>query len=379
MATIVLRTRAFLGAVAASILLVATMPSGAQAVASPDPVDTVSLSGDVVYDLVVLDSGRVIVGGRFHAIGSYSRSNLAAILPNGNADPDFAPRTDGQVRAIAVSEDGSRVFIGGTFTQVNGQPRHNLAAINPRTGALVSGWRADTGGRNPTVSSLAVSGGRLYVGGNFHTIDGNAKQMLAAIDVGSGDIERWSTWVNAPVNEVRVTRDGDTVWIGGDFTKIRGIERPYFGAINASTGQPTSFSGRDSTSRVITLTLSPDGRWVYTGHNDNRLNAYKVGSSEEPRWSRGMSGNVQAIAWTENTIYLGGHFHSFRDDGVPRVFFAALRRYSGETRSWNPKAEGFHKGVWSLDVHNGQLYAGGGFTKFDGVSQRLFAKFGGTA
>ena len=93
---------------------------------------------------MALDGGRVVLGGRFTGIGKYSRANLGAILPNGKPDLAFAPTTNGEVRAVAASEDGSRIFIGGTFTEVNGVARHNLAAINATTGALITGWRADT-------------------------------------------------------------------------------------------------------------------------------------------------------------------------------------------------------------------------------------------
>lgn len=275
---------------------------------------------------------------------------------------------------VAVSEDGSRLFIGGTFTEVNGVPRQNLAALDPYTGDLVDGWRADTTGTTPMVSSLAVSGDRLYVGGRFDGIDGSAKQKLAAVDVASGNLDVWDTWVNGAVNEVRVRPDGRHVWIGGEFTRIRGIDRPYFGAIDAVTGKTTPFAGLGNGSRVITLALSPNGRWVYTANNANRVNAYKVDSAT-PRWSRHTDGNVQAIAGSGTEVYLGGHYTQFDDEGTPRMFFAAVNAYSGAMTAWDPLATGTNKGVWSLVLDGQYLYAGGGFTHFAGVRQRLFAKF----
>jgi WD40 repeat protein len=372
------RPRILICALAAIAALVAPGLPSAQALATDGPVDTVSLGGDVVYDMAVLDSGRVIVGGRFTSVGSFKRTNLGAILPSGDADPDFAPTTNGDVYAIAASEDGSRIFIGGRFTQVNGQPRQNLAAINATTGALISGWQADTTGTNPKVTSLAVSGDRLYVGGKYNGIDGTSKQKLAALDASSGNLVRWSTWLNGGVNEVRVSPDGDTVWIGGEFTKIRGVERPYFGGIDADTGQPTAFNGLNNRARVITIAISPDGEWLFVGNNWNRIIAYRVNVSPTPVWQDHGSGNVQAFAVSADTLYLGGHFKGF-DDGSVRMGFAAFNRFTGAKTSWDPKATFFHKGTWSLVIDDGRLYAGGGFIKFGSVTQRLFAKFGGTA
>ncbi len=381
MATVLVRNRlpAVLSVVAAMIALVATLPPAARALPTGSPTDTVGLRGQVVFDLVVLDSGRVIVGGRFTEIGPFSRANLGAVLADGSADPDFAPTTNGDVRAIAVSEDGSRVFVGGTFTEVNGQPRHNLAALDATTGALVSGWRADTTGAKPMVSTLAVSGDRLLVGGRFSGIDGRHKEKLAAVDVTTGDFLRWSTWVNGAVNELRVTPDGATVWLGGEFTKVGGTPRRYVGGVDPVTGQLHAFDAQGNNSRLITLALSQDGKWLYTANNSNDVHAYKIGQAITPRWTNRGTGNTQAIVVTANKVYLGGHFKQFGEDGAPRVYFARLRRWTGELTGWNPRATGFHKGVWALAVHNGSLHASGGFTHFDGVKQRLFARFGGTA
>lgn len=74
--------------------------------------------------------------------------------------------TDGPVQAIAVASDGT-IYIGGDFTHVGTTttgmlPRSHLAAIDS-TGALTS-WdpRADN-----DVHALAVSGNTVYVGGDF--------------------------------------------------------------------------------------------------------------------------------------------------------------------------------------------------------------------
>lgn len=369
------RLRVVVCAFAAAVAL-ALPAAPAHASPSQGPEPTAGLGGQAVYDLVVLLSGRVILGGAFTSVGAYRRSNLGAVLANGEADPGFAPTVNGTVHAVAISEDGSRLFIGGTFTAVNGVPRHNLAALDPHTGALVGDWRADTTGGTPMVSSLAVSGDRLYVGGRYAGIDGSRKEKLAAVHVDTGNLIAWDTWVNGGVNEVRVSPDGGLVWIGGEFTRIRGVERPYFGAINAATGRTTRFAGLGNGSRLITLALSPNGRWIYTANNANRVNAYKI-DSFAPRWSRHADGNVQAIAGSGPAVYLGGHYTTFDDQGVPRMFFAEVDAYTGALTTWDPRATGANKGVWALVVDGQHLYAGGGFTHFDGERQRLFAKFDG--
>jgi hypothetical protein len=370
--------RAAAAAVAVATVLVAASLPAAHALPSLIPTATASLSGEDVFDLTVLPSGRVVLGGSFTAMGTYPRANLAAVLPDGTADPDFAPTTNGPVRAVAASSDGSRVFIGGTFTEVNGVPRQNLAALDAVTGELIPGWQADTTGAKPTVQSLAVLGNQLFVGGRFSGIDGTAKAKFVKLDATNGDPLKWNTWVNGAVNEVRVAPNGDTVWIGGEFTKIRGLARPYFGGVRPATGIPTSFVGTSNGSRIITLAVSPNSRWLYVGNNSDRVVAYKVTQSAAPRWSRKADGNTQAMAVSSEYLYLGGHFASFIDTVTDRLFFAAVDRFTGALTSWDPLATGYHKGCWALAIAGDHLYAGGGFLRFNGVRQRLFARFDGT-
>ncbi len=230
----------------------------------------------------------------------------------------------------------------------------------------------------PAVQSLAVSGNTLYVGGRFDAIGGVNKAKLAKVDATTGDVIKWNTWVNGAVNEVRVNPKGDTVWVGGEFTKIRGIARPYFGGINSTTGDVRNFNALGNGSRIITLAISPNGRWVYTANNSNLISAYKTGDSASPRWSRHTDGNTQAIAGSGPNVYVGGHFTEFDDEGTAQVFLAALDAYTGALKTWNPVATGSNKGVWTLATDATHLYAGGGFLRFNGVQQRLFARFDGT-
>jgi hypothetical protein len=372
------RLRTLSAAFAAGLVMITGLQGSAQASVSPTPTKTVSLSGPAVYDLVVLDSGRVILGGKFTAIGSFARSNVGAILPTGKTDPAFAPTTNGEVRAVAASEDGSRIFIGGTFTEVNGEPRQNLAAIDAVTGDLIQGWQADTTGTVPTVKSFAVDGNRLYVGGKFTGIDGTAKQKLAAVNVTTGDLVNWNTWVNGNVNEVRVSPDGATVWIGGSFTKIRGFTRSYFAGIDAVTGTPTAFNRDAFGGYVITVATNADGSTVYASTENNIVFAYRPAVSSNPIWERKMSGNTHAIAVSPTEIYIGGHFAGFNQPSINRPFLASIDPATGAATSWDPKASGIKSGTWSLVINGNNLHAGGQFTHFNGVQQRLYARFAGT-
>ena len=177
----------------------------------------------------------------------------------------------------------------------------------------------------------------------------------------------WATWVNGGVNEVRVSDDGTTVWIGGEFTRIRGIDRLYLGAIDATTGVPTAFSPTGSGGRIITIELGPDESWVYASTDNNTVFAYQHALSNDPTWLMKMSGNVQAMAATETDLYLGGHFSQFVTEHIARPFLGSANPSTGSATTWDPKASGLKGGGWAFVVKGGYLHAGGQFTHFDGV------------
>src|SRR5262249_56306105 len=73
-------------------------------------------------------SGGFYIGGDFTHVGGLARHGLAHILADRSVDPNFAPRPDREVDALAVS--GSTVYAGGFFTQIGGQPRDKIAALD---------------------------------------------------------------------------------------------------------------------------------------------------------------------------------------------------------------------------------------------------------
>jgi hypothetical protein len=71
----------------------------------------------------------------FTTVGGQSRERLAAIDKTTGLLAPWNPQANGTVRSIAVS--GGKVFVAGEFTAINGQPRSKLAVLDPETGRLL--------------------------------------------------------------------------------------------------------------------------------------------------------------------------------------------------------------------------------------------------
>jgi hypothetical protein len=357
-----------------ALVLVMIMPGAASASVSLVPEDTAAAAGEV-YALDVVD-GRAIIGGLFTGVGGQARSNVAAITADGKVDKVFNPGANGQVKAVAASEDGSVIFLGGLFTEAGGAQRANLAAVDAVTGEALAEWQADTAGTNPDVTSLAVHGNRLYVGGRFARIDGRRYSRMVALNASTGEL--LTGFQPAPdnkVTEVVVSPDGMTVYAGGAFSVLGGQPRLRAGSVDAITGSATSFSPSGSGGNAVTVGLSPDGQRFFVGTQNNTLFAYDSAVSNAPVWSIKTSGDTQAIAVSDDEMWIGGHFSQIVTGKIPRPFIASLDPVDGSVNAWNPQCAGPKMGVWALQHDGSHLHAGGLFASFNGVRQRGYARF----
>ncbi len=365
--------KGFRGLVGA-LVVVMLAPGTAAASVDVTPDDTAAVAGEV-YGMDVT-GGRAVIGGLFTGVGGQARSNVAAIKADGNVDKEFNPGANGKVMAVAASDDGSVIFLGGVFTEAGGAPRANLAAVDAVTGVALAHWQADTGGVNPDVNSLAVHGDRLYVGGRFARIDGSGYKRLVALDTATGDlVPGFRPAPDNKVTEVVVSPDGSTVYAGGAFGVLGGQARYRAGALDAQTGAATGFAPTGSGGNAVTVGLSPDGQRFFVGTQNNTLFAYDPAVSNNPVWSIKTSGDTQAIAVSDDEMWIGGHFSQIVTGKIPRPFIASLDPVDGSVNGWNPQCSGPKMGVWAL-VHDGtHLHAGGLFASFNGVRQRGYARF----
>ena len=366
--------RATVGALA----LVVLVPGSASATVKVTPDPTAKLSaGGAVYGMDhAAGTGKTYVGGIFTAVGGQPRTNAAAIGADGKVDPLFDPQVNGKVMAVAVSEDGGTVYLGGSFNEAGGAQRANLAAVDAVTGQAVAAWSANTAGTTSNVTSLAVHGDRLYVGGRFTGIDGTTRKRLVAISAPTGDlVPAFKPLPNKGVTEVVVSPDGSTVYAGGAFTKLGGQERLAAGSVAATNGAATTFNPSGDGGNAVTIALSPNGNRFFYGTENNTLFAYDPAISNDPAWSIKTSGNTQAIAVDNDEMWIGGHFSQIVTGHIARPFIASLNPATGSVNEWNPNCFGGKMGVWALVREGDHLHAGGLFNGFGDTRQRGYARF----
>jgi hypothetical protein len=193
-------------------------------------------AGNTVHALAVVTGPTTVVyvGGDFSTIGGQMRSYVASLTADTNFASVWNPNSNGNVYALAAS--GSTIYVGGLFSMIGGQGRGEIAALNAGGSGTATSWNPDAAAGGG-VSALAVSGGAVYVGGDFlgfGLVTPIFRNRIAAIDALSGAITPWNPNANSTVAALAVS--GSKIYAGGDFTTIGGQGRNRIASLDAVSG-----------------------------------------------------------------------------------------------------------------------------------------------
>lgn len=142
---------------------------------------------------------------------------------------------------FSIAEAGDLIVLGGSFTQVqaaNGGPiltRNRLVAFNKFSGEISSSF---TPSANGTVRSVvpAADGQSVYVGGQFSQVDGVATRKVLRLRTSDG--ARVTTFsppmISALIHDMKLV--GDRLFIGGEFTQIGNATRTSLAELDPTSG-----------------------------------------------------------------------------------------------------------------------------------------------
>jgi Domain of unknown function (DUF5122) beta-propeller len=371
--------------------------SPASAALSDTPDSTWMTNGPV---RAVIQSGNTIyIGGEFtkvtacpkgEACDSYHAVNVAAIdATTGEGISSFRPdvtNADGTAIVYALAALDGKLFVGGQFTTADGQPRANLAAYDIATGSLDPMQADVTGGTNPAVRTLLAGTSKVYVGGIFKTVDGSRRARLAAIDTDGTLDKAWKPRAQGTVRSLVFDCTSSSIFAGGFFRAASGTGGAFETRDTVARFDPTS--GAMSPWRVATGVI-PNGvhatdlaatcEGLYVGYGGQNY-LYKLDVSDDTAdvlWTIRTAGNVQTVAIDGTRVLFGGHFsqiNATNQSNVKRTRFAAVN-FAGQIDPWKPSFDGKFWGPWDILVTGNQVYVGGDFLTVSGTAQQFLARF----
>ena len=282
------------------------------------------LGGLPAVNTMVHHNGRVYIGGQFDTV-----------QPPGDGSAVFNPASGAMIGALhqldrddnvyaAASDGDGGWFVGGNFSGIAGSDQEMLARIR-RDGSLDSSWRPVLTGHR--VSAIAVHEGRVFVAGNFNTVNGAPRSDLAALDAETGELLDWPenrTYFSGTTESSQIIVVDDRVLVSGDGLSYGGERRDGVIAFDLETGALLDWNSTENEARFQT----PE---------------------------------VHAMAVIGDAVFVGGEFEVF--GGQLRSNIASLDLQTGNVTSWNPSPDDI---VTGLANRNGKLIVGGHFSEISG-------------
>ncbi len=303
-------------------------PAGTPATVSADALPTWQVNG-VVWRQVVVGNIAYATGSFTQArppgvavggAGSVSANNIFAYdITTGNRVASFSHSLNGQGLDITKSPDGSRVYVVGDFTTVDGVAKGHIAAFNTATGALINSF---SGSLSASVAAVTASNTTVWVGGNFFSANGASRTRLAALSATNGATLPWApTADNNEVASMVLTPDGTRVIIGGKFTTINGAAARGMGSVDAVTGASRPWAANlridDSGNGAAINRLTTDGTKIYGSGYAFQTGNFEGSFAADPNtgniiFANDCHGDTYDVAPIGGVLYTVSHAHDCR-------------------------------------------------------------------
>jgi Concanavalin A-like lectin/glucanases superfamily len=317
-------------------------------------------------------NGVIYVGGEFTSVrppgaaagtNEVSRTYLAAFnSTTGDLLTSFNHTLNGSVWSMTASPDQTKMFVGGDFTTVDGISHNHMAAFNTTTGALLP-WPGRTGFR---VMAMAARANTLYVGGSFDTVNGQPRTRLGAVTVDTGSLLPWAPTADADVLALAIAKDGSKVFVGGRFNNLNSQAHHAIGSLDPTTGTLIPFPAETAVPPVTpsctstTHDLRVDDTTVYAanagaggGCFDGTFAARVADGTL--KWRNDCLGATEAIELIGNWLYKGSHAHDCsRAAAFPQLAGTFMANYNGNGANLlNENLNDGSLGPWNPDTNVG--------------------------
>lgn len=334
-----------------------------------------------IQGVAVGPNAVIASGSAMRDLGGPPTFGMAAIDKTSGAQVGtFVARVVVQGGGMALLQaPDSKVYVGGLFDFVNGVPRSNLARLHA-DGSLDTTW---TTGANGEIWSLQLVGDFLYAGGFFSKSGATTRYSAARFFASSGSLDPdWNPSVTGGVRHI-VASDS-AVYLMGAFTGVGGASRRALAKVDATTGALSSaFSPPVATDtcgffvfQSVNSGFLANGH-LYVGAQRGTLGtgACVPGSFSEslagrrmllrldpntgapdPGWDPNPNHTVRSFVVSGNDVYVGGDFGTFA--GVSRTRLAKFNLATGALDSgWSGAPADFS--IITMAKSSSHLYVGG--------------------
>ncbi len=335
----------------------------------------------------------IVSGGDFHRIelqnGNVINQRYLAVFDT--RDQSLACSNldvDDEIFAFAPGPRPNTMIMAGSFKNVNGADgvqriRNRIALVDLDTCLVDRNWIVED--LNFRVTELAVTGNRLFIAGDFTSIEGTGIDHIAEVSLDTGELNRNfdPNFRNAETRAVvgmEASPDGTRLAIVHRATQIMGVNLRGTAIFNISDPNRIRLTGHrmdpnsgvgDGRGRPFERydliqdgTISPDFSTIVLvqgpGTEQDYVTAFPtVERQTDERWQLFIRDTTFSAAASNDVVYIAGHFCKIDEgpgnarvlepfggpnvcdgaeerDGVFRTQMAALDLDDGTPLNWNP-------------------------------------------
>ncbi len=226
---------------------------------------------------------------------------------------------------------------------------HSSVVVETPTATTPHVYDDGTGPR-PIVYAINQLGDTMFAGGRFAKVQDPGRDQvlersnLMGFDAGSGAINDFAPALDDVVWAIET--DGDSVYIGGEFTTVNGVSRPAIAKLDASTGEvDPDFRPGINRGRVTQIDLV-NGRLIIGGSFSAKLTALNPNTGRNTGYIShdiataltGSSGGVNVFKFAVNPagtrLVAVGNFTTVDGQARSRAFMLDLGETSSTLSSW---------------------------------------------
>lgn len=225
-----------------------------------------------IRDIALQSDNKIIIVGDFTRVSGMAQNYISRLNTDGTVDTSFAGSvTQGTTIRGVVTQPDDKIIICGFFSQVNAVTKNKIARLNAN-GSLDTSFVGDI----PTALYIAnkvrlQADGRIFVVGNFATINGAAKSNIARL-FSNGTLD--SSFTGGVLGQLNDIVPSDNPIVGGFITKVNNIDSFGIGRFDNSGNRDNSFNvGTGTVGIVRKIVPQPDGKLVVGGEFTHFVNS----------------------------------------------------------------------------------------------------------
>ncbi|HEX8547179.1 MAG TPA: hypothetical protein VF691_09475, partial [Cytophagaceae bacterium] len=309
---------------------------------------------DVIYDILLQNTGEILIGGKFISYNGNAINRVARLASNGNLDPSFnlGAGANDDVYTLAIGNDG-KILIGGNFTKYNGVSKNRIVRLS-NDGTLDNSFIPLLELDSYIQAIVFQRDGKILTVENSLRYLGNIRHHITRLsDDGSADPSFFrGTGANGGIRDIGLQGDGKLV-VTGDFTRYDGVTRNGIARLNPDGALDKTFNPLTGVNdRAVAVAIQKDGKILLAGSFVQNRDSAVLGIIRlndngtldlSFRPTLGKYSYIEAIALqADGKILISGSFRNQHGDFVGEVARLNIDGTFDKSFEYDP---GFHSDV----------------------------------